>query len=421
MLTYSQWATILVCCLCGFLNAYDFELYPVTITQFQRDLNISETDIGLVSSAVRWGNALSLPICYLGDIYGRKRMMLVSSTLYLLFVSMCGLSQGVAEFTAMQLLARGFMAAQNTFSTTLLIEGLNAEDRGWGIGTYGSTKFLGAATVLLIFGFVGDLPDAWRGLFLSSGIMFLPLLGLISRSLPESKRFLEAKSNNNNAAGATISLRCDMLRGIYRHRTAICCIASALNGFAFAPAETYKIKKLVEVHHLTSAQISAVQLATGFLAFFGLTYALSASDRYGRKRFLVIFNTLYSLGTVGFFLSPESAGGLVYVMNLIQVLSGFVLRNVKAAYFAELFSTSNRASAQGWFVVCEFTFGAISLLVESALVPVFGEHWLGCGIIALPALFTSLLVACCLPEVSSLELEHVSPDHNDNQRQVEMT
>ena len=81
-----------ICCgfesfLCGFVNAYDWELYPLTLPQFQQDLNISEADIGLVSGAVRWGNALSLPLCYLGDVHGRKRMMLVSSAAYLVLTN----------------------------------------------------------------------------------------------------------------------------------------------------------------------------------------------------------------------------------------------------------------------------------------------------------------------------------------------
>jgi hypothetical protein len=71
-LTDGQWATLFACCLCGFLNAYDWELWPLALTQFQRDLNVSESDIGLIGSAIRVGNALSFPVSALGDIYGRK-------------------------------------------------------------------------------------------------------------------------------------------------------------------------------------------------------------------------------------------------------------------------------------------------------------------------------------------------------------
>jgi hypothetical protein len=77
-LTDGQWATLFACCLCGFLNAYDWELWPLALTQFQNDLNVSETDIGLIGSAIRTGNALSFPISALGDWYGRKFVRFVS-------------------------------------------------------------------------------------------------------------------------------------------------------------------------------------------------------------------------------------------------------------------------------------------------------------------------------------------------------
>lgn len=76
-LTDGQWATLFACCLCGFLNAYDWELWPLALTQFQDDLNVTETDIGLIGSAIRLGNALSFPVTALGDLYGRKAVSCV--------------------------------------------------------------------------------------------------------------------------------------------------------------------------------------------------------------------------------------------------------------------------------------------------------------------------------------------------------
>ena len=73
-LTDGQWATLFACCLCGYLNAYDWELWPLALTQFQNDLNVTETDIGIIGSAIRVGNALSFPVSALGDAYGRKRV-----------------------------------------------------------------------------------------------------------------------------------------------------------------------------------------------------------------------------------------------------------------------------------------------------------------------------------------------------------
>jgi len=124
------------------------------------------------------------------------------------------------------------------------------------------------------------------------------------------------------------------------------------------------MKKWIDVHGFTAAQVSLVSILTGVLAFSSFTLAGSLSDRYGRKRFLIGFNTLCGIGIIGFFLSPNGSP-FVYVWNFISYLASFVLYTVKMAYFAELFPTSRRSSAQGVLVVFEFLAGGISLALES--------------------------------------------------------
>ena len=63
----------------------------------------------------------------------------------------------------------------------------------------------------------------------------------------------------------------------------------------------------------------------------------SYSDKYGRKKFLMIFNILCAMFNFIFFITNNP---IIYIANFIQMLSGFVLMTVKNAYFSELFNFS---------------------------------------------------------------------------------
>lgn len=405
----------------------------MALPAFQKDLNVSETDVGLVGGAIRLGNALALPIGYFGDVHGRKRTMVYSSALYVILTASSGLAMKAWVFTLLQTLARGFMATQNNMSTIMIVECLNADDRGWGVGTFSAMGILGSAFALVVFGFVGDLPSAWRYLYVFSGMLFLPLI-CMTRNVPESKRFVDTlknKSSNQiandddqvldeeNTVKPTINSENEdeidneqsikFTKEVYLKRIIACCLVSFFNGFSFAPSETFKIKKLMEVHGLSAAGVSIIQITTGLAAFASFTLAGSLSDRFGRKRFLIVFNAMCAVGVAVFFITPAGPLVIVYAANFVLLLSGFVLSVVKGAYFAELFPTTRRSTAQGLFVFCDVIGGAIALVFESLLYTSMG-HWTACAVLTLPSFFSPCVVAMLLPEVTSKELDQVSPE-----------
>ena len=101
--------------------------------------------------------------------------MIIASLLYVVLMGLTGFSASAEMFTALQVISRGFMAAQNTLSTTMIVECLANEDRGWGVGVFGAVGILGSAVTLMLYGIVGHMDAAWRWMYATSGILFIPL------------------------------------------------------------------------------------------------------------------------------------------------------------------------------------------------------------------------------------------------------
>jgi len=232
-LTMSQWKTLFVVSMCGLLSAADWEIFPLVLTAIQVDLRIPEASLGIIGSAVRLGNMLAFPISSLGDRYGRRVVMLASSVAFLLLSAGTGIAQDVYVFTTLQVIARGFIQAQTTLATTIIVEAFNAVDRGWGVGVYSAVAILGNASTLILYGFIGDIPGFWRWLYGSSLFILIPLVAF-GRIMPESKRFTKMVSEGANA----VALDARSKR-VYTSRLAVCALVSFCNGFAFAPSTLF--------------------------------------------------------------------------------------------------------------------------------------------------------------------------------------
>lgn len=236
----------------------------------------------------------------------------MSMLAFAMFSTVSAISPNIWVFGFLQFWCRCFTHTQTVVSITMIVEELDKEIRGWGIGFLNAISTLGAATAFIMFGIVGDIPEAWRLMYVLS-ILQLPFWFYIKDKLPESKRWAMVHGANTNTVAPTDSTvnansssantnpvvhkhgffeKVGLLYKHFRCRFITCAIASALNGFAYGPTDILKVKYLQEEKGLTSANVASLVIFTGFISFTAFTYSGYLSDIYGRKRFLVAYNIM---------------------------------------------------------------------------------------------------------------------------------
>lgn len=353
----------------------------------------------------------------LADFYGRRASILLAAVMFV-GTSICGAMPSfwwnVVMCFMMGLAAGGMLPVVNA----LLAEIMPAKDRGWvlvligGIGTVGGYFATSALSALLqpVFG--------WRVMWLlgfPTGVVLVALSPL----LPESARFLlhmgrieEARetfarfgtvitvepettpTGNAIATAGVESLRREPVMSRALLGTSIALTLAALAwGFVNYGVLLWLPTALV-------AEGRSVGLASGIIARSTLiavpaiavaTYIYSA---WSTKRALVVAIGITVLGLVATLLRGSGALSIVsnpvVSVSLLIVGTSWVI-SFLLPYTTESFPVRLRGRATGWVAGCSKTGGVIAQgLAALALVPTLG---LAAGMVAVPAVFSMLLVA----------------------------
>jgi EmrB/QacA subfamily drug resistance transporter len=270
--------------LCGatLMIILDGTIVTVALSAIQRDLGFSPAGLTWVMNAymLAFGGLLLLA-GRLGDLLGRKRMLLAGLALFTAASLACGLSAGPASLIAARF-AQGAGAAMVSAVSLGMIVGLYAEprERGRAIGVY---SFVGAAgaSVGLVLGGVLTQALSWHWIFFVN----LPvgaaaaLAGL--RVLPADERPARPLRGNADALGALL-VTAGLMTGVYAlvgtarygwgsgHTVGFAAAAAAGIG-AFVCREATAARPLLRLGVLASRRVSGANLAQALViaAAFG--------------------------------------------------------------------------------------------------------------------------------------------------------
>ena len=387
-------------------SGYDFNVFLLALPQIQHTLHIPEDEAGLTAMFFRLATLAALFIAPLADLFGRRRLLLVTVFGEALFTLLSAFAQNYPEFVWAQIFARIFGYSEEILCFVVIAEEINEKARGWSIGTLGAMNATGAGLASLVFALINLLPFGWRAMYLIGGSVLL-ILAYYRRWLSETKRF-EIRRQELDLLGNKATAGWDMIvRLIKEHpgRLAAMLVAVGAFGFAIGPSVVLMAKYLQDTQHFQPWQVTILYVFGGFVSVAGNVLMGRISDRFGRKR--VMFACAFICGAAFLAFYSGMGGWAVSIVWIVAIFGYLSSDALMAGSPAEIFPTAYRATTATLRYVVTTLAGALSLALEGVFYDWFGAHG---PAIALPlvAMPIALIAILCLPEAAGRTLEEIA-------------
>jgi MFS family permease len=356
------------------------------------------TVLGAGLAAIRVSALVALPLAALADRAGRRRTLLAWVTLGLLVTATAAASPGYWWFVLALAVARPLLTATDTIGEVMAAEYTSASDRAKAIALVSAAYGVGAGTVAVLRGVLGDRLG-FREVFALAAVL-LVLVAVAARRLTEPDRF-------SPPAPETGGPVLPVLRALGRsHRRRLAAVAGITfaAGLITGPSTTFLFVYAETFLDASSAVTGALVVAAGVTGLAGLLLGRFLSDRLGRR----------PTGSVALVLLA-GAGMLTYSGTVpalavgypLGVLMGTIFGTPAIALGTELFPTSVRAAVAGWLVVAGVVGATSGLLLAGAVADASGSFTEALAVVCVPGGLMAVLFAL-LPETRGVELEQSS-------------
>lgn len=194
----------------GLLAALVQTLLVPLLPQFPHLLSTSPSTVSWLTTSTLIAGAVSAPVFgRLGDMYGKRRMLLVSLALVTIGSALAAVAPGVGVMLVGRT-AQGASFAVIALGISIMRDELPPHRIGSGIALMSSSLGIGGAIGLPVTGIVAELVS-WRWLFAGVALVGLALTILVLRVVPESPLRSGGRFDTVGAAGLSIGLVCMLL------------------------------------------------------------------------------------------------------------------------------------------------------------------------------------------------------------------
>lgn len=406
----SHLRTLGVISLALLFESFDQATLTAALRQIAAEFGLLESDLGGMMGWVHLGALPAFLLVPLVDRFGRRRLFLISLIGLSLGTIASAFAPTIEAFIALQMVGRMFMVTCSATAFVIVAEEFPAEHRGWGIGILGALSAVGYGLALGAFSAIESLPYGWRAIYLM-GMIPLLLLPMFRREVKETRRFqdhLDRLASRGHSPGWFESWWSPM-RGLLRAYPGrasaiglIGALASGAHSTGFSFAAYY-----VQVNHGWSpGEYAAMAIAAGTFGIIGHPWAGRIADRRGRRVVGFILLGSYPFLALAFYHGPGWALPLVWIPMIFAMTGGDTIQRALAA---ELFPTSHRGTASGWFKLCEAVGRSSGLFIVAWGTARGASNTPMISIVVFAALAAGLIVLL-LPETGRRELEDVSAE-----------
>jgi MFS transporter, putative metabolite:H+ symporter len=379
-----------------FFEGYDRFIVTLALPYIAHDLGAGEGVLGWSLSVIRGGALLAIVLCLMADRVGRRGVLLWTVLGYTVVTALTGMSRGLADFVALQVVASVFLNTELALSQVVIAEEFPATSRGLGLGLLGAAAAIGAGMAAALFPAFIASSIGWRGLYFV-GIVPLLIVGYLRRSLPETTRWQHLDESERRAGGLL-----GVLAPAHRRRFLVLVAIAAGATAAFAPAFSFASYRATNSFQWTPAQVSTMIITGGGLGFWGWMLFGRLSDVVGRRPTAVVS----LIGSAAAIVCFYSTGYLFPAFAAIVFCESGITVSINALS-TESFPTALRATARAWVTNASVLGATIGLALVGLLSTTMGGH---APIVTVLGFLPLLLapVVFLIPETVGRELEVTS-------------
>lgn len=352
-----EWGVLVPLSLVGFFLNYDTGLLSLAAPSIAEGLGVTVATFGIGVAIIRVAALGSMPVLRLADRVGRRQMLLVSVLAFTVATAATSLAWGLAAFVVFQMIARLFLATEESLAGIVISEEVRPDRRGAGLTLLGIIAMTGFGLVAAMLLIVPLTPLDWRILYLAA-LPPLVLVAWLRRNLRETQAFTVARDEER--VQTKFWPHVDQA-----HRPLLWRIALVLgaHGMLGTPAFFYAAE-LAQDGYNWEGLFTVIVIGAGPATLIGYIAGGRLSDRIGRRPVIVWSAVVMALGIVlvfseqralfapGFFLLTGSDAGLVAV---------------RPAYLSELFPTEVRATLLSFVFAVVVAAGSVGLVLIGIL------------------------------------------------------
>ena len=371
----------------GFVNT----LFTQTVHRATDEFGADSAAQGVAATFVRLGIVLALPLWYLADRVGRRRMMVFAAWAAPLIAALGAAAPSFAVLTATQTVARPIAIGLDLLIAVVATEEVPRNSRAYALSVLAMSAGLGAGLCVMALPLADIGPRAWRVVYLVP-LVLLVVARDLHRRLPETRRFELHKGTRAPR--------------VSRQRLWMLIAAAAIGNVFVAPASVFQNRYLEDVRGYSNTLISAFTLGTQTPGGLGLLIGGKLADLRGRRH-LAVGCLLGAAALTA--LSYGIGGGPLWIVSIAGAVLGGLSYPALAVYRTELFPTGNRGLAGGVVTAAALLGGGVGLLIAGAWLKV-ASYVVVMSVLATGSVIVAILVLSTYPETAHRELEELNPE-----------
>jgi MFS family permease len=372
-------------------SAFTNTLFTQTAQFAADDFDIGNFGFSVAGAVVRAGIIVSLPLAFLADHIGRRRVIRIVAWAAPIVTALGALAPNFPALVATQAIGRPLGLALDFLIAVAVAEEMPRNSRAYAVSVMAMASGLGAgiAVMALPLADVGDW--GWRLVYLVTLIWLIVAVD-VSRRLPETVRYERPHVVNPP---------------LDRRRFATLATVAACLNFFVAPASFFQNRYLREIRDFDASRISVFTLTTATPAALGLVVGGRLADIRGRRHLIAV---AIPIATTLIVLSFVVGGAPMWLAAFGGGFVGGIAYPALAVYRAELFPTGNRGRAAGLLTAAALLGGVIGILLVGAMRDAGVSYGTAIALVALAQVVVVAVVITSFPETAHLELEALNPE-----------